>query len=277
MLPERTSAHLNLARAGPFAPPDMEPRAPLPTAAPDRRRPAERRRRSGRAFGFAASIVVHASVVFASIQLVPAVRGGAPERGASQADLGFEWTTDELVALATEPEPPPRFESPAATEDPRFVEPAREPEPLPVEEAPPVLEQLPLEDVLTRVDPRLFAKPSEPIELAEPVELAASPAAAPPGAEVLPEPLEGYTPRPTYPRRAELRRQEGLAVVRMAVDVDGRVTGVVLERSSGHELLDEAALRTARTWRFRPGRRLGVPAPMEVRQAFSFELDGRRG
>lgn len=47
-----------------------------------------------------------------------------------------------------------------------------------------------------------------------------------------------------YPRAAQQRRQEGVAQVRFAVDRQGRVSGIRLARSSGHDLLDTETLAT---------------------------------
>lgn len=43
-----------------------------------------------------------------------------------------------------------------------------------------------------------------------------------------------------YPRRAQLRRIEGTAVLRFVMDRDGKVLSFRLERGSGHAVLDEA-------------------------------------
>ena len=41
-------------------------------------------------------------------------------------------------------------------------------------------------------------------------------------------------------------------------------------------MLDNAALKAVRTWRFQPGTRGGVPATMHVLERFLFDLDGAR-
>ena len=45
-----------------------------------------------------------------------------------------------------------------------------------------------------------------------------------------------------YPRRARQLRQEGIAVVSLVIDPFGNIAGVRVKRSSGHTLLDEAAV-----------------------------------
>ncbi|MDI6854055.1 MAG: energy transducer TonB [Deltaproteobacteria bacterium] len=49
-----------------------------------------------------------------------------------------------------------------------------------------------------------------------------------------------------YPRQARLLRQEGVAVLQFTISSAGQVQGVRLSRSSGHELLDQAAQETLR-------------------------------
>jgi len=61
-----------------------------------------------------------------------------------------------------------------------------------------------------------------------------------------------HNPKPTYPREARRKRQEGVVVLRVIVGVDGRPLSVNVHTSSGHRLLDQAALRSVKRWRFRP-------------------------
>lgn len=55
-----------------------------------------------------------------------------------------------------------------------------------------------------------------------------------------------------YPEEARLSGSEGIVGLLIDIDADGRVTNVLLSRSSGYFLLDQAAVETARTWQFRP-------------------------
>lgn len=62
------------------------------------------------------------------------------------------------------------------------------------------------------------------------------------------------TPQPQYPRLAEQRGYEGKVVVNFTVQPSGTVTDVALAKSSGFNVLDEAALSTIRNrWRFPAG------------------------
>jgi TonB family protein len=71
-----------------------------------------------------------------------------------------------------------------------------------------------------------------------------------------PEPLYGEEPIP-YPEELWDEGVEGTALLRIRVTDTGVVDSIEVERSSGHEGLDEAAVDGARDLRFQPGRRNG--------------------
>lgn len=60
-----------------------------------------------------------------------------------------------------------------------------------------------------------------------------------------------------YPESARRRGQEGTVRLEVLVKIDGRVGDVRLENSSGHRVLDRAALQAVRRWRFKPATRYG--------------------
>ena len=58
---------------------------------------------------------------------------------------------------------------------------------------------------------------------------------------------------PEYPLEARRRRLQGSGILEAAVDFKtGRVTSVRMVESTGHKILDEAALAAFRQWRFKP-------------------------
>jgi len=57
-------------------------------------------------------------------------------------------------------------------------------------------------------------------------------------------------PQPNYPEASRKRGEEGDVLLKVEVLVNGRVGQAEVEESSGFALLDEAALRTIRNWRF---------------------------
>lgn len=63
-----------------------------------------------------------------------------------------------------------------------------------------------------------------------------------------------HHPKPDYPERARREGWEGTVLLRVLVDQKGRPKWVELNRSSGFEILDRAAIETVKGWRFRPAR-----------------------
>lgn len=67
-------------------------------------------------------------------------------------------------------------------------------------------------------------------------------------------------PLPAYPRNALRRGFAGTVLLRVLVDTDGRPLQVVIERSSGHHELDDAArAQILARWLFQPAIRDGRP------------------
>jgi protein TonB len=76
-----------------------------------------------------------------------------------------------------------------------------------------------------------------------------------------------------YPLAARRLREQGLVQVRVRIDEQGLPERFAIERSSGHRLLDDAALQTVRATRFKPYRENGVAMPFWVVMPLLFELD----
>jgi TonB family protein len=63
-----------------------------------------------------------------------------------------------------------------------------------------------------------------------------------------------YAPQPSYPSAARARRLTGAGLFVMRINVkSGRVVDVSVARSTGHAVLDQAALHAFTRWRFKPG------------------------
>ncbi len=69
---------------------------------------------------------------------------------------------------------------------------------------------------------------------------------------------QGNTP-PAYPLRARRAGEQGEVLLDVHVDEQGRVTEVLIKRSSGSNLLDRAAIGAVRDWRFQPATVGGEP------------------
>jgi protein TonB len=63
-----------------------------------------------------------------------------------------------------------------------------------------------------------------------------------------------YSPKPEYPDSARHEGHEGTVVLRVLVDANGRSKSLGVDRSSGFQTLDKAALNTVRHWRFNAAR-----------------------
>lgn len=70
-----------------------------------------------------------------------------------------------------------------------------------------------------------------------------------------------------YPPIAQRLGQEGTTVVAFHITPDGDVTDPRVSESSGHDSLDEAALRCVATWHYKPATQSGHPieAPWQAR------------
>ena len=79
-------------------------------------------------------------------------------------------------------------------------------------------------------------------------------------------------PKPEYPARSRLLREEGKVVLRVWVGADGLPTKAEVATSSGYERLNAAALRAVMDWRFTPGKRNGQAQAMEVLVPMPFRL-----
>lgn len=79
-------------------------------------------------------------------------------------------------------------------------------------------------------------------------------------------------PPPTYPAIARQRGWQGVVWVRVVIDREGRVSHVKVVKSSGHPVLDAAAVSALRRWRARPARRFGKPVPSVEVQSIRFRL-----
>jgi len=84
--------------------------------------------------------------------------------------------------------------------------------------------------------------------------------------------LSSYTPKPRYPRRALRRGLQGAVLVKIFIDEFGTPYDSKLLKSSGHQVLDDAALKGALDWRFKPARSGDQFIKSENNQTFVFSL-----
>lgn len=81
---------------------------------------------------------------------------------------------------------------------------------------------------------------------------------------------------PSYPASAIRAGHSGTVVLSLEILENGRVGQIHVLQSSGHESLDQSAMREARRWRFVPGTRDGVPVVRWKQVPIKFEIDKHR-
>lgn len=82
----------------------------------------------------------------------------------------------------------------------------------------------------------------------------------------------GRTIPPLYPRIARENGWEGTVLVRVAVQPDGRPESVQVRKSSGHAILDDAAIEAVKKWRFIPAKDGNIPIRSVVEIPIHFDL-----
>lgn len=82
-------------------------------------------------------------------------------------------------------------------------------------------------------------------------------------------------PVPPYPPLAVRMRLEGKVTLLAEVLPNGRAGKVLIESSSGHDLLDQSALQTVKQWQFTPAKKDGVITTQAVRIPINFNLKSR--
>lgn len=125
---------------------------------------------------------------------------------------------------------------------------------------------------IARATPRAVPKPApRPVPRTEPLPQAAptpAPAESPNATEAAPPATDAtplvearsdvaslHNPKPPYPLAARRNGIEGTVLLLVHVREDGNTAEVTLKRTSGHTLLDVAALDTVKHWHFVPAHR----------------------
>lgn len=84
-------------------------------------------------------------------------------------------------------------------------------------------------------------------------------------------PIPIYKPDPPYSEEARKAKYQGTVVLWIVVDTQGNVTEIRVVKPLGLGL-DEKAVDTVRTWKFKPATRNGIPVPVRVAVEVSFRL-----
>lgn len=78
--------------------------------------------------------------------------------------------------------------------------------------------------------------------------------------------------KPIYPEIARQRGQEGKVILLAKIDSTGRLKDLYVSVSSGYQMLDEAAVKAVRQWRFKPATKAGVAIAGTVSIPVDFKL-----
>lgn len=82
----------------------------------------------------------------------------------------------------------------------------------------------------------------------------------------------GANPLPRYPPIAREKGYQGTVYIRAFVERDGRVGNLAVDRSSGYEILDRAAVESVREWTFLPAQKDQKPVASWVLLPVKFVL-----
>lgn len=88
-----------------------------------------------------------------------------------------------------------------------------------------------------------------------------------------PRKISRFCPSPVYPPECLKLRIEGRSILKVHVASDGSVGSVTLLRSSSNSLLDHAAIRAVKQWRFSPATEFGIPVATTVAVPINFRID----
>lgn len=133
------------------------------------------------------------------------------------------------------------------------------------------------------VTPQAKPKPRDPdpvpseepaVKEVPPVQQAATPP-SPVVLDVEPDYKADYlkNPRPPYPLTARRMGFHGKVILNVEVLADGKAGQVLLQQSCGHDILDNAALQTVKTWHFTPARHFGQPVTKWFLVPINFSLE----
>ncbi|GAK16808.1 LOW QUALITY PROTEIN: ferric siderophore transport system, periplasmic binding protein TonB [Vibrio sp. JCM 19053] len=235
-----------------------------------------------------ASLAIHAALLFVSQETkVFAMPAGNPASSVSlnlvSAPPAVEKSTPENVAPPKEqpqdqPEPEKKIVKKTRSSRKTLLR-RRRKKPEPVKQSKPKAVEPTKTVTKQKVQPE--AKPkkkTEPVKK-ETVAQQSAPASQSKGATSQPVLVDKPTfvsqpTQPRYPRSAQRRGIEGVALYEIWLDENGNQIKQVLIESSGTESLDASALRAIKQWQFTPHISGGLKVAHRVQVPVRFKLDG---
>jgi periplasmic protein TonB len=206
--------------------------------------------------GFTGALLLHGAMFFS-------LRAGL----LTQADFGITegHSSTEVNLVADLPTPPTETPSPPEPEEipklqeselPDFVEeiakPAPKEKPKPIEQTPP---------------------PPKPQVVTSPLKgKDAATLQSDGGTQTRAKPKYLSNPPPVYPERARRLGQEGVVLLIVRVNADGKPTHIEIKDGSGYSLLDESAVKAVHRWQFHPAMLGSIPVSSTVEVPIRFRL-----
>jgi len=79
-------------------------------------------------------------------------------------------------------------------------------------------------------------------------------------------------PLPSYPLIARKNGFEGKVLIEVQISQQGKIKTILLKKSSGHSVLDHAAMEGVKNWKFEPAKRMGLSVDGAVTIPLIFKL-----
>lgn len=161
----------------------------------------------------------------------------------------------EAVQVPSAKEPPPPVERPPEPEKPKPKPKPKEVPPKPKPKpAPPPVEAPPSENAITQEEEAVEKAAATP---PPPVAVQATRDDDTLGAPIVPprqdaNPLNN--PAPAYPTASRRMREQGIVLLQVLILPDGSVGEVRIKESSGHQRLDDTAIKAVKQWKYIPAR-----------------------
>lgn len=225
-----------------------------------------RRQRSLSAAVWSASLIAHAAVLAVIVSRFGAKKIEPPVT----APIAIEVVAPAQPAPVVAPPAPPVQKPPPKPVQQRIAKPTP-----PKPRAPVAPTAQPAEHATTPTPELTASHTAQPVSAAPPVP---APSPAPPAPEPVVTPPIGnaaylHNPAPHYPEAAQEEGWEGRVLLRVHVDASGHPASVEVHVSSGHDVLDKAALAAVRRWTFVPAKRGATPIDGWVDVPLDFRLN----
>jgi len=220
-------------------------------------------RREGVLLGVLA-LLAHGAVIFWIIQQPTTVLPVVPPQ-IPPMTIEFSQPAPPVV----EPPPPPPPPPPPVVEPPPPIvdELAAKPAPKPIPKPKPVVKPAP------KPVPKAVEQPPAPPQPPAPVAAPPAPAAPAPVTPASANAAYLKNPAPEYPSLAQRRGWEGTVLLRVQVLPSGKPGEIQIQKSSGRQQLDDAALNAVKRWSFVPAKQGDVAQVGWVSVPIDFKIN----